>query len=611
MLAWLCLCKRDLVPSEILDALRTQRRNDAVAGHSSEILDIDDLIAASEGLVVQERVSKIVRFRHESVREHISKTLGRASQINIARTLIEYLSFPEFTQRLQQKKPEEAVLAIEKRYPLLQYAARYWGHHADASNEINGALRTEVLRFLKQPFRVSDMYCPHWANQISVQKSLQFWKGSDYEQEADSLHEHVGVKLGSNLPAAHLAVFFGSMDMLVLLVQDGDKLDARTGPGGTPLLWAARLDRLDQARFLLEHDNGACVNVAGINGMAPIHEAVKSASLDMVKLLIRYHANIHQTTADKDGMETPLFKACFHDREDVVDLLWQQGAGSDVDEGRKDDRESTPLTCVLDAGRPKCRDLLLFKHKAFTPSNMTGIPVALEDRRIFQRLLDEDIDPNQSFGLGQSSLDVALRLGDHDLIQRAIELGAKPHLFWRADNPTITALVPLKDERWMSKLHELLSAQPKPILTQSIPNPTSTDSRTELLAFEIPKHKPRPRRIIFTITSHDQGWSSLPETQGAYRGSKTWFVARLFEPAKDGSLAPIHYPRLVVWNVHADTSWKTHAVVWDVRDQKKPYDKWMRGLRPGNVLKLIARAGGRGAAWVNHVKQAKVELFEE
>jgi hypothetical protein len=35
------------------------------------------------------------------------------------------------------------------------------------------------------------------------------------------------------------------------------------------------------------------------------------------------------------------------------------------------------------------------------------------------------------------------------------------------------------------------------------------------------------RRIVFSITSHDQGWADDTEDEGTYKGSFTWFDAGL------------------------------------------------------------------------------------
>lgn len=53
------------------------------------------------------------------------------------------------------------------------------------------------------------------------------------------------------------------------------------------------------------------------------------------------------------------------------------------------------------------------------------------------------------------------------------------------------------------------------------------------------------KRIVFSITSHDQGWSDLPTYHGTYGGSWTWFEAF----RQEGNLAPAaglsEHPRVI------------------------------------------------------------------
>lgn len=90
--------------------------------------------------------------------------------------------------------------------------------------------------------------------------------------------------------------------------------------GGTPLLWAVQSDKYDVAEYLL--GKGAGQEMGWL--VYPIHDAVDYCDLKMVKLLVKYGADVNA----KDGNgNTPLYHAKVQaDRnEEIINYLIEQG----------------------------------------------------------------------------------------------------------------------------------------------------------------------------------------------------------------------------------------------------------------------------------------------
>lgn len=82
------------------------------------------------------------------------------------------------------------------------------------------------------------------------------------------------------------------------------RVDALFHSGEWSLAWSFGASSASSARL---HERRAMVCALSVAGMAALHEAVLTGNLEVVKLLVKYGADVHQR--DEDGW-TPLHMAC-------------------------------------------------------------------------------------------------------------------------------------------------------------------------------------------------------------------------------------------------------------------------------------------------------------
>ena len=99
------------------------------------------------------------------------------------------------------------------------------------------------------------------------------------------------------------------------------------------------------------------------------------------------------------------------------------------------------------------------------------------------------------------------------------------------------------------------------------------------------------QRVRFTITSHDQGYSTV-------EGSHTWF--EVGQASKGASTKAINWP--LVHNRAANWEWKTHQITWNTSDREV-----LRLFRPEDRISVVARA--EFPAWVNYVKDIRIDVY--
>lgn len=125
------------------------------------------------------------------------------------------------------------------------------------------------------------------------------------------------------------------------------------------------------------------------------------------------------------------------------------------------------------------------------------------------------------------------------------------------------------------------------------------------------------REVVFTIRSHDQGWSSFPEHRGTFDNSWTWFEAVVLNKREEWA----HVVKNVGANsidIFDSTNIRRHHLQSNRHAKGQAEDHTIRlcrgheifnGLKAEDRILLVAFAQYSG--WVNHIQDAKIEILEE
>ena len=114
------------------------------------------------------------------------------------------------------------------------------------------------------------------------------------------------------------------------------------------------------------------------------------------------------------------------------------------------------------------------------------------------------------------------------------------------------------------------------------------------------------RKIVFTITSKDQGWSDNHASHGTYNSSYTWFEA--VTRGRDVVEATPDQSRTIVHNVHAGKEYKTHVVTWTYDAEDEQERDWVNdNLKKGRQVDITVWA--RYPGWVNNVAAARIDVY--
>ena len=107
------------------------------------------------------------------------------------------------------------------------------------------------------------------------------------------------------------------------------------------------------------------------------------------------------------------------------------------------------------------------------------------------------------------------------------------------------------------------------------------------------------RKVVVTVVSKDQGWSSYKKDHGTYRNSWTWFELSVGSPSEE---LGEKWRSEVVRNLHAHGEFKEHTI--EISD-KGLYEK----AESGDVLMVWAHA--RFPGWKHTVKRVTIRYVVE
>lgn len=117
----------------------------------------DDLVSVCAGLVTVDQESRIIHLVHHTTQDYFERARSKmfpTMQIEITETCFTYLGFDDLESEKYTHGEERIELSDKLRsdYPFLDYAGKYWGHHARGAPE--DVLGDKILRFLGRGLRL-------------------------------------------------------------------------------------------------------------------------------------------------------------------------------------------------------------------------------------------------------------------------------------------------------------------------------------------------------------------------------------------------------------------------------------------------------------------------
>ncbi|MCJ1286603.1 hypothetical protein MMC26_005949 [Xylographa opegraphella] len=225
-----------------------------------------------------------------------------------------------------------------------------------------------------------------------------------------------------------LAVSSRQDDIVKNLLQKGANVESRCANRDTPLIRAVITGNEMSVNLLL--DNGALVD-AMARGRTPLHEAVHSGDLRMVKLLLHRNANVNikaprdyvhpdsvtpgrdeshsLTSHDVEFVWSPLFRAANSGRDYIVSLLIEEGA----DINARGPSELTALMLAVKDHHDSVTKVLLEKGASTAATDESGWTALhqaahnLGREKAARLLLEHGAAVNAICDFGQSPLHIA------------------------------------------------------------------------------------------------------------------------------------------------------------------------------------------------------------
>ena len=393
VLSWAVCSERNLSISELQHAVAVQSGKPDLDRKKIPRVEIIGSICA--GLITIDTQSDVVQLVHYTTQEYFDKTWKDwfpNAETDITMTCVTYLSFQTFESGFCET--DEEFEERHQLYPLYNYAANNWGHHArTASLEIEQS----ILDLLLSEAKVSAF----------VQALMA---GTDRRSSGYSR------RVPPQVTGVYLAAYFGLTGVITALLKIGHHPNIRDDWGRTPLTWAAEQGHEAVVKLLLE--KGAEVNSKeDIYGQTPLSWAEKNGHKAVVKLLLEKGAEVDskdneygqpplKRAANNEYGQTPLIRAAKNGHEAVVKLLLEKGAKV---ESQDDIYGQTPLSWAAKNGHKAVVKLLLEKGtKVDSKSDNGQTPLlwAAENRHkaVVKLLLNKGAELDSKGILGKTAL---------------------------------------------------------------------------------------------------------------------------------------------------------------------------------------------------------------
>ncbi|OPB46716.1 hypothetical protein A0O28_0068400 [Trichoderma guizhouense] len=405
VLLWIVCAERELTATELQDALAVEIGE--LELDEENLPSIRDMVSVCAGLVTVDYESNVIRLVHYTTQEYFNQTRKRwfpDADVVMADTCASYLMFEDFKRGacLTEGQLQERL----ELYPLYNYAAHNWGHHARKV----GKLCDRVMEFLECDWKVS--------------ASIQALR-SDFYDKAE-----LDKKPGLYATSLHLAAWFGIVETVEALVNKFG-INRTDEFGTTALSCSVHCGHGAVVKLLLAVPN-IDLNSRDNNGMSPLCRGAYNDYGAIVKLLLAVGADPNFSF----DSETPIFIAAKMGHEAIVEMLLAM-PGIDIHI-----KHDAPLYRAVAGRHVAVVELLL---AAGANPNLWNGTTLLEraadngDISCVEVLLAAGADPNPGGGqYGSGALWVAVDRG-HDAVVKLL-LAAGAEMTWPKARRVMTEL---------------------------------------------------------------------------------------------------------------------------------------------------------------------------
>ena len=345
--------------------------------------DKDDILAMTQGLVtIGNDDVGIARLFHLSLQAYLNDNRARwfpMAEVDLASTCLTYLKdFDAFSEPCEKAKDFDAK---REEYPLIAYAAQYWGDHVlEAGSDPD--VQSATMKLLQDPLRIAAYIQAAWY-------TAQGFDSWDVQEGIDPLH---------------ICAWFGLSFIITALDEEDDDLEIdvrETTYWQTPLMYACRRGHIQVVRQLLElsdrrtQQGVRSVNVVSRRGQTALFECIQQNQEEIAQFLLTRKEIRINAVQEKEFKRTALMIASKLGHTIIVQQLLSH---PDIDVNIQDTLGYTALYMAAFKGFSDIVRLLLAKpgidaKQGDNEAGRSALIVAAESNQhaVIRLLLQHDI----------------------------------------------------------------------------------------------------------------------------------------------------------------------------------------------------------------------------
>lgn len=155
VMSWIFYAARPLQMSELQQAIAIENAMTDLT--LDDVTPADIILESCASLVRHDKVSGVVRFSHDTVREYLAERCfdQLRTKLVMAKNCLTYLSFNIFEEGACPD--DDAFNNRRQNYPFGQYAASFWGKYVQGKGEQDTEILELLLALMRSPTKVDSM----------------------------------------------------------------------------------------------------------------------------------------------------------------------------------------------------------------------------------------------------------------------------------------------------------------------------------------------------------------------------------------------------------------------------------------------------------------------